>query len=138
VLNDGSIVVEVGGIEIGQGLWTKVQQTTAFALGQLWPDGCECLLDRVRVLQADTLNLIQGGVTAGSTTSESSCAAILQACNMLIHRLKPVMDKLKQQAGAVSWDSLISQVIFSYYPLIFLHTKESRMFIRGNCYLLMC
>ncbi|CAM0943301.1 unnamed protein product [Alopecurus aequalis] len=109
VLNDGSIVVEVGGVELGQGLWTKVQQMTAFALGQLWPDGCECLLDRVRVLQADTLSLIQGGVTAGSTTSESSCAAALQACNMLIERLKPVMDKLKQQSGVVSWGSLISQ-----------------------------
>jgi hypothetical protein len=31
---------------------------------------------------------------------------------MLRERLKPVMDELKQQAGAVSWDSLISQVIF--------------------------
>uniref|UniRef100_A0A453T579 FAD-binding PCMH-type domain-containing protein n=1 Tax=Aegilops tauschii subsp. strangulata TaxID=200361 RepID=A0A453T579_AEGTS len=46
VLNDGSIVVEVGGIEVGQGLWTKVQQMTVFALGQLWPDGSEYLLDR--------------------------------------------------------------------------------------------
>jgi hypothetical protein len=51
VLNDGSIVVEVGGIEIGQGLWTKVQQMTAFALGKLWPDGGESLLERVRVLR---------------------------------------------------------------------------------------
>jgi xanthine dehydrogenase molybdopterin-binding subunit B len=55
VLNDGSIVVEIGGIQIGQGLWTKVQQMAAFALGRLWPDGCAGL---VRVLQADTLNLI--------------------------------------------------------------------------------
>ncbi|XP_062187557.1 putative aldehyde oxidase-like protein isoform X1 [Phragmites australis] len=109
VLNDGSIVVEVGGIEIGQGLWTKVQQMTAFALGQLWPKGCEGLLERVRVLQADTLNLIQGGLTAGSTTSESSCAATLQACNMLIDRLKPVMDRLQLQSENVSWDTLISQ-----------------------------
>ncbi|XP_037465271.1 putative aldehyde oxidase-like protein isoform X2 [Triticum dicoccoides] len=112
VLNDGSIVVEVGGIEVGQGLWTKVQQMTVFALGQLWPDGSECLLDRVRLLQADTLNLIQGGLTAGSTSSESSCAATLEACNMLVDRLKPVMKKLKQQSGgAVSWDALIAQAI---------------------------
>uniref|UniRef100_A0A8R7R774 aldehyde oxidase n=1 Tax=Triticum urartu TaxID=4572 RepID=A0A8R7R774_TRIUA len=112
VLNDGSIVVEVGGVEVGQGLWTKVQQMTVFALGQLWPDGSECLLDRVRLLQADTLNLIQGGLTAGSTSSESSCAATLEACNMLVDRLKPVMKKLKQQSGgAVSWDALIAQAI---------------------------
>jgi abscisic-aldehyde oxidase len=113
VLNDGSIVVEVGGIEIGQGLWTKVQQMTAFALGKLWPDGGESLLERVRVLQADTLNLIQGGLTAGSTSSESSCAATLQACNMLIGRLKPVFDRLQQQSENVSWDTLISQVSLS-------------------------
>ncbi|KAG0542539.1 hypothetical protein BDA96_02G112900 [Sorghum bicolor] len=109
VLNDGSIVLEVGGIEIGQGLWTKVQQMTAFALGKLWPDGGESLLERVRVLQADTLNLIQGGLTAGSTSSESSCAATLQACNMLFDRLKPVLDRLQQQSENVSWDTLISQ-----------------------------
>jgi abscisic-aldehyde oxidase len=110
--------VEVGGIEIGQGLWTKVQQMTAFALGQLWPNGGEDLLERVRVLQADTLNLIQGGLTAGSTGSESSCAATLQACDMLIGRLKPVLDRLQQQSENVSWDTLISQVSFS--PQVFL------------------
>ncbi|KAJ1288886.1 hypothetical protein BS78_02G122500 [Paspalum vaginatum] len=113
ILQDGSIVVEVGGIEIGQGLWTKVQQMTAFALGQLWPEGCEGLLERVRVLQADTLNLIQGGVTGGSSTSESSCAATLQACKLLINRLNPVMNKLRLHSGTVSWDNLISQVILS-------------------------
>jgi len=113
VLNDGSIVVEVGGIEIGQGLWTKVQQMTAFALGKLWPDGGQSLLERVRVLQADTLNLIQGGLTAGSTSSESSCAATLQACNMLFDRLKPVLDRLQQQSENVSWDTLISQASLS-------------------------
>ncbi|KAK3126803.1 hypothetical protein QOZ80_7AG0563060 [Eleusine coracana subsp. coracana] len=109
VLKDGSILVDVGGIEIGQGLWTKVQQMTAFALGQLWPEGCEGLLDRVRILQADTLNLIQGGVTGGSSSSESSCAATLQACKVLINRLNPVMSKLRLQSGTVSWDNLISE-----------------------------
>ncbi|XP_025804657.1 putative aldehyde oxidase-like protein isoform X2 [Panicum hallii] len=74
VLNDGSIVVEVGGTEIGQGLWTKVQQIAAFALGQLWPYG-----------------------------------ATLQACNMLIDRLKPIFYRLQQQSKNVSWDTLISQ-----------------------------
>ena len=122
VLNDGSIVVEVGGIEIGQGLWTKVQQMTAFALGQLWPNGGEDLLERVRVIQADTLNLIQGGLTAGSTGSEASCAATLQACNMLTGRLKPVLDRLQQQSENVSWDTLISQVSLSPQVFLMLYT----------------
>lgn len=118
ILKDGSILVEVGGIEIGQGLWTKVQQMTAFALGQLWPEGCEGLLERVRVLQADTLNLIQGGVTGGSSTSESSCAATLQACKLLISRLNPVMNTLRLHSATISWDNLISEVICFIYKFL--------------------
>jgi xanthine dehydrogenase molybdopterin-binding subunit B len=125
VLNDGSILVDVGGIEIGQGLWTKVQQMTAFALGQLWPEGCEGILERVRILQADTLNLIQDGVTGGSSSSESSCAATLQACKVLINRLNPVMNKLRLQSGTVSWDSLISEVILLSLLLVMLHRMFS-------------
>ncbi|GER40669.1 aldehyde oxidase [Striga asiatica] len=74
VLWDGSVVVEVGGIELGQGLWTKVRQVAAYALGGIGCD-CEDLVEKIRVVQADTLSLVQGGFTAGSTTSESSCEA---------------------------------------------------------------
>ncbi|XP_068649944.1 indole-3-acetaldehyde oxidase-like isoform X2 [Aristolochia californica] len=87
ILNDGSIVVEVGGIELGQGLWTKVKQMTAFALGQLWEDRNQDLLGRVRVVQADTLSLVQGGLTAGSTTSESTCEAVRTSCKVEIDLL---------------------------------------------------
>ncbi|KAM0951938.1 putative oxidoreductase [Dioscorea sansibarensis] len=109
ILNDGSIIVEVGGIEVGQGLWTKVKQMAAFALGQLWEDGSQDLLERVRVIQADTLSLIQGGWTAGSTTSESSCEAVRLACNILVDRLKFLKNSLQDEAGSVSWDTLILQ-----------------------------
>ncbi|XP_058105796.1 indole-3-acetaldehyde oxidase-like isoform X2 [Magnolia sinica] len=109
VLNDGSIVVEVGGIELGQGLWTKVNQVTAFALGRLWSDGSQDLLERVRVIQADTLSLVQGGITAGSTTSESSCEAVRLACDMLVERLMPLKQRLQEQTSALSWDNLILQ-----------------------------
>ncbi|MQL74596.1 hypothetical protein Taro_006978 [Colocasia esculenta] len=107
ILNDGSVVVEVGGIELGQGLWTKVRQMVAYALAQLWDDGSQNLLDKVRVVQADTLSLIQGGYTAGSTTSESSCEAVRLACNVLVNRLRP----LKEQLGSFTWDLLIKQAI---------------------------
>jgi CO/xanthine dehydrogenase Mo-binding subunit len=89
-MNDGSIAVEVGGVEIGQGLWTKVKQMTAFGLGQLCPDGGECLIEKVRVIQADTLSMVQGGFTGGSTTSETSCEAVRLSCNTLVERLKPI------------------------------------------------
>lgn len=109
ILRDGSVVVEVGGIELGQGLWTKVKQMTAFALSSIQCDGTEDLLEKVRVIQADTLSLIQGGFTAGSTTSESSCEAVRLCCNMLVERLTPIKDKLQEQMGSVKWKTLILQ-----------------------------
>ncbi|KAJ3707263.1 hypothetical protein LUZ61_010968 [Rhynchospora tenuis] len=80
VINDGSIIVEVGGIEIGQGLWTKVKQVTAYCFGRLWENGSEKLLERVRVVQADSLSMVQSGFTGGSTTTESSCEAVRMCC----------------------------------------------------------
>ncbi|CAL5212662.1 unnamed protein product [Lathyrus oleraceus] len=59
ILSDGSVVVEVGGIELGQGLWTKVKQMAAYALGTIQSDGSGSLLDKVRVIQADTLSMIK-------------------------------------------------------------------------------
>lgn len=109
ILNDGSIAVEVGGIELGQGLWTKVKQMAAFGLGQLWPDRSQELLERIRVIQADTLSNVQGGWTTGSTTSESSCEAVRRACNILVDRLKAVKEQFQERQGNVSWDELISK-----------------------------
>ncbi|XP_062214372.1 indole-3-acetaldehyde oxidase [Phragmites australis] len=109
IMNDGSIAVEVGGVEIGQGLWTKVKQTAAFGLGHLCPDGGECLLDKVRIVQADTLSMIQGGFTGGSTTSETSCEAVRQSCAALVERLKPFKESLEAKAGTVEWSALIAQ-----------------------------
>ena len=110
IMNDGSITVEVGGIEIGQGLWTKVKQMTAFGLGKLCPDGGECLLDKVRVIQADSLSMIQGGFTGGSTTSENSCEAVRQSCIELVERLNPIKESLEAKTGTVEWSALIAQV----------------------------
>lgn len=109
ILQDGSIVVEVGGIELGQGLWTKVKQMTAFALSMIQCDGTEELLKKVRVIQSDTLSLIQGGFTAGSTTSESSCEAVRLCCNILVERLSPLKEKLEEQTGSIKWEALILQ-----------------------------
>ncbi|XP_043716013.1 indole-3-acetaldehyde oxidase isoform X2 [Telopea speciosissima] len=109
LLNDGSVVVEVGGIELGQGLWTKVKQMAAFALSQVLLDRSSNLLERVRVIQADTLSLVQGGFTAGSTTSESSCEAVRLCCKALVERLIPLKERLQENMGTVSWDMLILQ-----------------------------
>uniref|UniRef100_A0A1S3WYZ9 indole-3-acetaldehyde oxidase n=1 Tax=Nicotiana tabacum TaxID=4097 RepID=A0A1S3WYZ9_TOBAC len=109
ILSDGSIVVEVGGIEIGQGLWTKVRQMTAYALGLIESSWSEELVEKVRVIQADSLSLVQGGCTAGSTTSESSCEAVRRCCSVLVERLTPLKKQLQEQNGSLDWPTLIRQ-----------------------------
>ncbi|WZZ45091.1 hypothetical protein YC2023_041350 [Brassica napus] len=106
VLSDGTVVVEVGGIELGQGLWTKVKQMAGYTLGLLQCDGTEELVDKIRVVQSDTLSMVQGNFTGGSTTSEGSCAAVRLCCETLVKRLKPLIDK---SGGPISWNNLISQ-----------------------------
>ncbi|XP_021892683.1 indole-3-acetaldehyde oxidase-like, partial [Carica papaya] len=109
ILSDGSIVVEVGGIELGQGLWTKVKQMAAYALSLIQCEGMVNLLDKVRVIQSDTLSLIQGGLTAGSTTSESCCQAVQLCCSVLVERLTSLKQRLQQKMGSVKWEMLIRQ-----------------------------
>lgn len=102
--------MEVGGIELGQGLWTKVKQTAAFALSSVQGGESGDLLDKVRVVQFDTLNLIQGGITSASTTSESSCEAVRLCCNVLVERLSALRRRLLERMDSVNWESLIQQV----------------------------
>ncbi|KAL5575105.1 hypothetical protein UlMin_016804 [Ulmus minor] len=109
ILRDGSVAVEVGGMELGQGLWTKVKQMAAFALASIHCEGTENLLDKVRVIQGDTLSVIQGGFTAGSTTSEASCAAVKLCCDILVERLTPLKERLEQQMGPIKWEMLVFQ-----------------------------
>ena len=116
ILRDGSVAVEVGGIE-SQGLWTKVKQMAAFALSSIQCDETGDFLEKIRVIQADNLSLIQGGLTAGSTKSESTCEAVRLCCNMLVERLIPINEKLQEQMGSVKWSTLILQVIMCNFGL---------------------
>ncbi|KAH9323789.1 hypothetical protein KI387_018428, partial [Taxus chinensis] len=108
IFDDGSISVEVGGVELGQGIWTKVKQMTAYALGQLWLGLSEDLMSKVRIVQTDTISLAHGGMTASSTTSEESCEAVRHACNILVERLHPMETFLKKSnPNGFSWTDLV-------------------------------
>ncbi|XP_055833431.1 aldehyde oxidase 4-like [Solanum dulcamara] len=109
ILQDGSIVCEVGGVEIGQGLWTKVKQVIAYALSLIERSWSEELVEKVRIIQIDTLSLVQTGYTAESTKSESSCEAARLCCNILVQRLTPVKEKLQEKNGSVDWTTLIRE-----------------------------
>jgi hypothetical protein len=94
--DDGTIIVTHTGVELGQGINSKVAQTIAYALGL--PDVSLIIIDD------NATNIVaNGSQTGGSATSESACAAALLACTDLNNRLAPV----KKANPGVTWQALI-------------------------------
>ncbi|MCX8097488.1 MAG: xanthine dehydrogenase molybdopterin binding subunit [Casimicrobiaceae bacterium] len=76
---DGSVLVNHGGTEMGQGLYTKVQQVVAEELG--------LSRQRVRVSAADTSKVANTSATAASSGSDLNGMAAREACRAIRLRL---------------------------------------------------
>ncbi|XP_034131067.1 xanthine dehydrogenase [Drosophila guanche] len=79
---DGTVVVTHGGIEMGQGMNTKIAQVAAYTLG--------IDLSYIKVESSDTINGANSMVTGYAIGSESVCYAVRKICDTLNTRLKPV------------------------------------------------
>ncbi len=79
VYNDGSILVNHGGTEMGQGLNTKVAQMVAHTLG--------VKLGRVRVTATDTAKVANTSATAASTGTDLNGKAAVDAAEQIRKRL---------------------------------------------------
>ncbi|HEV8312177.1 MAG TPA: xanthine dehydrogenase molybdopterin binding subunit, partial [Burkholderiaceae bacterium] len=79
VYNDGSILVNHGGTEMGQGLNTKVAQVVAHELGVNF--------ERVRVTATDTQKVANTSATAASTGSDLNGKAAQDAARQIKQRL---------------------------------------------------
>ena len=96
IYQDGSVSVNHGGTEMGQGLNTKMAQVAA--------DGLGITVDRVRVTATDTQKVPNASATAASSGADINGAAIMDATRQLRERL----DKL--DAGRhLPWPDLIKQ-----------------------------
>jgi xanthine dehydrogenase large subunit len=82
VYPDGSVQVNHGGTEMGQGLHTKVWQVAAECLG--------VPLERVRLMPTGTDKVPNTSATAASSGSDLNGAAVRDACEALKARLAPV------------------------------------------------
>ncbi len=78
---DGSVQVNHGGTEMGQGLHTKIQQIAAESLG--------VALDAVRVMPTRTDKVPNTSATAASAGTDLNGAAVLDACRQIQSRLVP-------------------------------------------------
>lgn len=86
IYTDGSIQLNHGGTEMGQGLHTKMLQVTARALG--------VRTDRIRVMHTSTDKVPNTSATAASSGSDLNGQAVKDACETLKSRLAPVAAKL--------------------------------------------
>jgi xanthine dehydrogenase large subunit len=77
--NDGSVLVNHGGTEMGQGLNTKVAQMVAHTLG--------VSAHRVRVTATDTSKVANTSATAASTGSDLNGKAAANAAQQIVDRL---------------------------------------------------
>lgn len=78
------VEVHHGGVEMGQGLNTKVQQMVSLKLG--------VPMDNIFVHATSTAVNPNAGIIGGSVGSETTVAAAHKACNILLERLEPVKE----------------------------------------------
>ena len=82
VYKDGSVLINHGGTEMGQGLHTKMLQVAATALG--------LPLDKVRLAPTRTDKVPNTSATAASAGADLNGGAIKNACEQILERLVPV------------------------------------------------
>ncbi|XP_071749529.1 uncharacterized protein [Lepeophtheirus salmonis] len=95
---DGSVLVTVGGIEMGQGLNTKVIQVIAKELN--------IPVNKIKITTSSSLSSPENSTTGGSFGSESCAAAALNACRKLMERMKPVKDEMENPSD---WEELVKR-----------------------------
>lgn len=82
VYRDGSVQVNHGGTEMGQGLQTKIRQIAAQSLG--------VPLEAVRVMTTRTDKVPNASATAASSGTDLNGAAVVDACRQIRERLAPL------------------------------------------------
>ncbi len=83
IYKDGTVLVNHGGTEMGQGLHTKIQQIAAAELG--------VSIDRVKVNATDTSKVPNTSATAASSGADLNGMAVKNACDVLKERISEVL-----------------------------------------------
>ena len=105
IYGDGSVSVSHGGIEMGQGVHTKMQMIAAETLG--------IDLSYVKVLPTATDKTVNMPPTAGSTGTDLHGGAVFRACKQLSENLKPIKDEHPEW----DWKQICSYAYFNKYEM---------------------
>ncbi|ESO95691.1 hypothetical protein LOTGIDRAFT_231915 [Lottia gigantea] len=94
---DGTIAIFHGGVNVGQGINTKVIQVCAYELG--------VPMDIIRVKKTSSVSNSNSITTGGSITSELICMTVIECCKALNARMAPVKAKMKNP----KWKDLVAK-----------------------------
>jgi xanthine dehydrogenase large subunit len=86
VYRDGSVQINHGGTEMGQGLYTKTRHIAALSLG--------VPLESIRIMPTRTDKVPNTSPTAASAGTDLNGAAIVDACQQIKVRLAPIAARL--------------------------------------------
>jgi xanthine dehydrogenase/oxidase len=104
---DGSVLVQHGGIEMGQGINTKLAQIAALALG--------IPMQFIRVGDTWTGSVPNASATAGSTGTDLNGAAVRMACEKLRARLELFAEETKVKEWKTRWADLWPTLVSDAY-----------------------
>jgi xanthine dehydrogenase large subunit len=108
VYADGSVQLNHGGTEMGQGLYTKMRGVCAHALGTD--------LGRIRHMPTTTDKVPNTSATAASSGSDLNGMAIRAACTTLVERLVPVATDLLGAEPTLAVESLAERPMVGEEP----------------------
>ncbi|VDM63232.1 unnamed protein product [Angiostrongylus costaricensis] len=94
---DGSVLISHGGMEMGQGLHTKILQIAARVL--------DIPIEKVHINETATDKVPNTSPTAASASSEMNGLAVQDACNKLLKRLEP----FKKSNPSGKWEDWVQQ-----------------------------
>ncbi|KAF8940224.1 hypothetical protein BGZ58_007350 [Dissophora ornata] len=98
IYHDGSVLLSHGGIEMGQGLHTKMIQVCA--------EGLKIPIDFIHTVDTSTDRVANATSTAASASSDLNGMAIKDACDQLSERLEPY------RAKGLTWKEAVHHAYF--------------------------
>ena len=121
---DATVIVSHGGVELGQGINTKAAQIAAFALN--------IPLEMVQVKANNNETAPNNLYTAATVASDSVCLATKKACEMLLKRIKPIRDRMPENA---KWQEIIEACHQNFVDLTarytFIPSDSKNYFVYG-------
>ncbi|XP_044271651.1 xanthine dehydrogenase isoform X2 [Tribolium madens] len=105
VYADGSVLLSHGGIEMGQGLYTKMIQVASRCL--------EIPVEKIHTVETSTDKVPNTSPTAASSGSDLNGMAVMEACKVIKERLRP----FKEANPKGTWEQWVRKAYFSRVSL---------------------